>query len=183
MVRAIESFNLRCSGASYGQISDQLKCSRSTAYQGVQKVLRAMLEEHGPEIEKMRQLENARLDMLWTKIFPNVINAAADDKGIVSMTSDFVEAFKLCLRLSGRRSRLNGLDAAPKAPTDKDGNVVPPELKQTINVLAILNQKHPEAFDAFVEVTTVPGANGAVRKKKQLSAKTKTKRRKKANEI
>jgi len=59
---------------------------------------------------------------------------------------------------------------------------VPPELKQTINILAILNQKHPEAFDAFVEVTTVPGANGAVRKRKQLLAKTKTKRRKKTNE-
>ena len=70
--------------------------------------------------------------MLWTKIFPNVINAAADGKGIVSMTSDFVEAFKLCLRLSSRRSRLNGLDAAQKAPVDKDGQVVPPELKQTI---------------------------------------------------
>jgi len=179
MVRAIKSFNLRCSGASYGQISDQLKCSRSTAYQGVQKVLRAMLEENGPEIEKMRQLENARLDMLWTKIFPNVINATVDGNGIVSMTSDFVEAFRLCLRLSSRRSRLNGLDAAPKAPTDKDGNVVPPELKQTINVLAILNQKHPEAFDKFVEVTTVPGTNGMA-KKKQIQAKTKTKRRRKS---
>jgi len=179
MVRAIESFKLRCSGDSYQQIADQLTCSRSTAYQGVQKVLRAMLEENGPEIEKMRQLENARIDMLWTKIFPNVINAVADDKGIVEMSPDFVEAFKLCLRLSGRRSRLNGLDAAPKTPTDKDGNVVPPELKQTINVLAILNQKHPEAFDAFVEVTTASGVNGVARKKKQLPAKTKTKRSRK----
>jgi len=56
---------------------------------------------------------------------------------------------------------------------------VTPELKQTINVLAILNQKAPEAFDKFVEVTTVPSANGTVRKKKQISTKTKTKRRRK----
>jgi len=68
--------------------------------------------------------------------------------------------------------RLYALDKAPKAPTDEDGNAVPPELKQTINVLAILNQKAPEAFDKFVEVTTVPGTNGTT-KKKRLSAKTK----------
>jgi len=177
MVRAIEAFNLRCSGATFGQISDQLKCSRSTAYVGVQKVLTSMLEENSPEIEKMRQFENARLDMLWMKIFPNVINAVADKKGIVSMTSDFVDAFKLCIRLSYRRSRLNGLDAAPKAPLDPDGNAVPPELKQTINILAMLNQQAPEAFDKFVEVTTVPGTNGTA-KKKRLPTKTKTKRRK-----
>jgi len=178
MVRAIESFNLRCSGASYGQIADQLKCSRSTAYQGVQKVLRAMLDENGPEIEKMRQLENARLDMLWMKIFPNVVNAMADSKGIVSMSDDFVHAFKLCLSLSSRRLRLNGLDAAQKAPLDPDGNVVPPELKQTINVLAILNKEAPEDFQKFVEVTTVPGTNNT-QEKKQIQAKTKTKQRRK----
>jgi len=50
---------------------------------------------------------------------------------------------------------------------------VTPELKQVINVLTILNQKHPEAFDAFVEVTTEPGTNGTA--KKQIPAKTKTK--------
>jgi len=55
---------------------------------------------------------------------------------------------------------------------------VTPELKQTINVLAILNQKAPEAFDKFVEVTTVPKTNGTARKKR-LPAKTKTRRKKK----
>lgn len=176
MVRAVEAFNLRCSGASFGQIADQLKCSRSTAYVGVQKVLISMLEENSPEIEKMRQLENARLDMLWMKIFPNVINATVDKKGIVSMTSDFVDAFKLCIRLSYRRSRLNGLDAAPKVPVDPDGNAVPPELKQVINVLTILNQKAPDAFDKFVEVTTVPGTNGMAKKMKKTVSNENTKK-------
>jgi len=54
---------------------------------------------------------------------------------------------------------------------------VSPELKQTINVLAILNQKHPEAFNKFVEVTTMPETNGTT-KKKRLPAKTKTNRKK-----
>ena len=174
MVMAIKSFNLRCSGATFGQISDQLKCSRSTAYQGVQKVLRGMLEENSPAIEKMRQLENARLDMLWMKIFPNVINVKPDSNGIVKMTSDFVDAFKLCLSLSSRRSRLNGLDVAQKSLVDGEGNVFPPELKQVINVLTVLNEKAPEAFDAFVEVTTEPRTNGMANK--QIPAKTKTRR-------
>ena len=73
--------------------------------------------------------------------------------------------------------RLYALDKAPKASIDEEGNAVPPELKQTINVLAILNQKAPEAFNKFVEVTTVPGTNGTA-KKKRLPTKTKTKRRK-----
>jgi len=55
---------------------------------------------------------------------------------------------------------------------------VTPELKQTINILAILNQRHPDAFDKFVEVTTVPGANGTVKKRKQIQKKTKTRKKK-----
>jgi len=49
---------------------------------------------------------------------------------------------------------------------------VTPELKHTINVLAILNQQAPDAFDKFVEVTTVSSANGNA-KNKRLPAKTK----------
>jgi len=76
--------------------------------------------------------------------------------------------------------RLYALDKAPKAPIDEDGNAVPPELKQTINVLAILNREAPEAFNKFVEVTTVPRTNGKT-KKRRLPAKTKTKIRKQKN--
>ncbi len=75
--------------------------------------------------------------------------------------------------------KLYALDKAPRAPIDEDGHAVPPELKQTINVLAILNQKHPDAFDAFVEVTTVPpGENGTAKKKTKRIQKPK--RRKKS---
>lgn len=74
--------------------------------------------------------------------------------------------------------RLYALDKPAKSPINEDGNAVPPELKQTINILAILNQRAPEAFDKFVEVTTVPGTNGTA-KKKRLPVKTKTKQRRK----
>ena len=53
-------------------------------------------------------------------------------------------------------------------------NQVTPELKQTINILALLNQRAPEAFDKFIEVTTVPsGENGTAKKKDQEDPKTK----------
>ncbi len=46
-------------------------------------------------------------------------------------------------------------------------------------VLALLNQKAPEAFDAFVEVTTVPRGESGIAKKKTKRIQ-KPKRRKKS---
>ena len=58
---------------------------------------------------------------------------------------------------------------------------VTPELKQTINILAMLNQQAPEAFDKFVEVTTVPGTNSTAKKKHILGENKKQKKRKNLN--
>jgi len=174
MVKSMQALDLRCGGMSFAEIAKQLGVCRSTAFNYVQQILGARVKENERRIAELRELENRKLDMLWMKVFPNVFKARQNQNGMVSMTDDFVKALDACLRLSARRIQLNGLNAPPKAPVDKGGNTVPPELKQTINVLATLQQKHPEAFDAFVEVTTVPpGENGTAKKKTKRIQKPK----------
>ncbi len=174
LVKSMQALDFRCAGMSFAEIANQLGVSRSTAFNYVQRILGARVMENEHRIAELRELENRKLDMLWMKVFPNVFKARQNQNGMVSMTDDFVKALNACLRISARRARLNGFDAPPKAPVDKDGNAVPPELKQTIKVLALLNQKAPEAFDKFVEVTTVPpGENGTAKKKTKRIQKTK----------
>ncbi len=175
LVRAFKALDLRVAGETYRAIAKVTKVSVKQAWDDVHGALVVMSEQRGDAVDKFRELENSRLDMMWLKTFGNILAAKPDKKtGIIEMDENFTKAMNICLRISARRARLNGFDAPPKAPVDKDGDAVPPELKQTIKVLALLNQKAPEAFDKFVEVTTVPpGENGTAEKKTKRIQKPK----------
>ncbi len=179
LVRAFKALDLRVAGETYRAIAKVTKVSVKQAWDDVHGALVVMSEQRGDAVDKFRELENSRLDMMWLKTFGNILAAKPDKKtGIIEMDENFTKAMNICLRISARRARLNGFDAPPKAPVDKDGHVVPPELKRTINVLAMLNREAPEAFDKFVEVTTVPpGENGTAKKKTKRIQKPKSRKK------
>ena len=170
MVRSIKALDLRCQGFSYSQIASKLGVARGTAYKHVQKVLDTQLNERGEIMDKMREVENSRLDMIWLKIFPGVMSCEllqnktngngkkVKEKALV-MSDDFFKAVQLLLRISQRRSRLNGLDITnPDLGDVGDGQS--PELKQVINIFNVMREQNPKALDAALEAFQAPPVNG-----------------------
>lgn len=92
----IRAVSLRLAGLSYDQIAEQAGYSdRSTARHAV---MRALDRAEEANVGELRTVENHRLDRAQAAIWPAVLRG--DTKA--------VDTF---LRLSARRSRLNGLDA------------------------------------------------------------------------
>jgi Homeodomain-like domain len=91
--RAVE---LRRDGLSYRQIATALGCSVSTAHSYVRDEL-SLLAEHTLEATvQLRAVENARIDELWRSLWPK---------------REWPTTAAALVRLSQRRSSLNGLDA------------------------------------------------------------------------
>ena len=90
-----EAFSLLMAGLTYEQIADRLGVS----YGNVQGVIsRALAEAPKTGVDTLRQVENARLDRAQAAIWAKVLEG--DQKAISTFLS-----------ISGRRSKLNGLDA------------------------------------------------------------------------
>ncbi len=156
LVRSMQALDYRCAGMSFAEIANELGVSRSTAFNYVQRILGTRVKENERRIAELRELENARLDAIWVKVFGNIQNAKPDKDGVVAMDDNFIRAVNACLRISTRRSRINGFETAQKLPDGAQSNPMPEDFHQVVGVLALLARKHPDAFDAFVEVSTVP---------------------------
>ncbi len=177
-VKSLQALQLKCGGASYQLISEQLKVSKTTAFNYVENALALLIKDDSQDLEKWRRLENERLDMLWMKVFPNVVNVSPDTKGMVAITDDFLKSINMCLRISRRRAKMNGLDIVdPNYGLADDGQS--PELKQVINIFNVLREQNPKALDAALEVFPAPPVNGNG-VSKSLPRKKPNKRRKKS---
>lgn len=108
-VNTQEALRLRSAALPYGQIAARLGVSKSTAFGYVTRALEELREERRKRAGVLIDLELERLDIAQRGVWPQVL------KGDVN-------ALKVFLRLSERRSRLLGLDAPTKlSPTDPDG--------------------------------------------------------------
>jgi len=161
ILRMIEALKLRCEGASYWDIGQKLGVSNVQAFHDVQDLLAFHLDESKEATDKLRVLENNRLDMVLQKVLPNIVNTKADAGGMVSMDEDFKSAMWSFIRLSHVRIRLNGLEPAKKAPIDPEGNAVPVQLTKVTNFLTILYNEDRSAYNAFVKATNTK--NGEIK--------------------
>lgn len=93
--RRAEAMSLLLAGFTHEQISDRLEVSREEV---TQIIARALRDRPAQGIPEMRQIENERLNKAQAAIWPKVL--AGDSRAISTF-----------LNISGRRSRLNGLDA------------------------------------------------------------------------
>jgi len=96
--RTAEAVALRLGGATFDSIAGQLGYSnRSAAYMAV---TRWMARIGAEDAEKLRALENVRLDAMLVAIWPRVLGG---DLGAIDRA----------LRISERRCRINGVDLTP----------------------------------------------------------------------
>ena len=102
-LRQAKALELRKAGATYDQIADQLDySSRASAYKAVAKALQAIEEQVAEDAIELCRLEVERLDRLLVALWPK---ASAGHLGAIDRV----------IRISERRSRLLGLDAALRA--------------------------------------------------------------------
>ena len=109
--RAANALELRIAGATYRQIAAQLGVSEKAAYYDVQDELARLDPIITGRAERLRELENARLDRL------HVALAAGIKAGHPS-------AVLATVRVMERRAKLCGLDA-PTTIAGPDGGAVP----------------------------------------------------------
>lgn len=93
--RRSEALALSMAGATYEQIGDRLGVSPMEAHRIIE---RAMSSQPDEAVALRRKMENARLDRLQLSIWDDALKGD-------------VKAIDAYLRISQRRSRLNGMDA------------------------------------------------------------------------
>lgn len=107
--RTLQALELRKAGATYEDIAAQLGYkNRSCAWAAVKSALKSTVKEPAEEV---RTLEVARLDSLFLAMYPK---ARKGD----------VQAVDRCVRISERRSKLLGLDAATNVDVKSDGKPI-----------------------------------------------------------
>jgi hypothetical protein len=118
-LREARAVALRAAGASYRQIGQELGCSENRALRITQRALDRMVREPA---EQVRQLELARLDMLWVEAMKVlrrrhiVVNQGRvvvhpDTRQPLEDDIPVLKAIDTLLRIQERRARLLGLDA------------------------------------------------------------------------
>ena len=117
IVRQQKCLELRVAGATYRQISKALTeagtpCGVKTAFQDVQRAIRAIQKYTHEQAETLKQLEIDRLDNLMMALW----NKA-------TATNPDVKAAMACLRIMESRRTLLGLDAPPKLPTPMESDI------------------------------------------------------------
>lgn len=93
--KRLEAVTLRLAGLTFEQIADRMGISPSWATQLVEMTLTTSINR---QVSQMRALENQRLDRAQAAIWPKVLEGN-------------FRAVDTFLRLSGRRAKMNGLDA------------------------------------------------------------------------
>src|SRR5262245_34343392 len=103
--RQRQALELRTTGATLATIARRLGyASPSGAFKAIEAGLRATLRAPA---EELRQLELARIDALWSVVYP-------------AATSGELKAIDRCIRLMERRAALLGLDAPKPSASDVD---------------------------------------------------------------
>jgi hypothetical protein len=100
--RRIRAFGLRKAGASYRQIAQQLNVSVNTAWADVNAELLELRQQTTADAEAVREMELQRCDEMILGLWPAV--RLGDPKSVMA-----------AVRVSDRRARLLGLDAATKS--------------------------------------------------------------------
>ncbi len=122
-----QALELRKKCYTYQEIADALGCSRSGAYKYVSKALAELTEKVRNSADELRELENTRLDELWTKAYDRVQDGD-------------LTAINTCIKISERRAKLNGLDSPVRSDITVTPNVptmaATDEEKQVLNELA-----------------------------------------------
>jgi hypothetical protein len=131
--RRAQAVRLRLSGATYEQIAQVAGYSHKAAARNA--VMRALTKVEAESVSELRVLENARLDA-----DEMVLRAILQDASAPARTR--IAAVDARLRLSARRSRLNGLDA-------------PVQVALSAGVAADLQDALAEAEAVFVEGTVL----------------------------
>lgn len=129
--RRAEALSLRLAGFTYAQIAERLKINESSAHELVNR----RIVDVDENIEQLRAIENARLDKAQSAIWNKVLGG--DEKAI--------DAF---LRISQRRSRLNGMDAPQKVEL---GVRVRTEMEQALGELRQIVMEQIEDADVIDE--------------------------------
>lgn len=96
--RRAEAVTLAMAGLTYEQIGDKLGISTSAAWSLVNRTIN---ETRNYAVDQLRLLENARLDRAQAAIWNDVLEGN-------------LKAIDAYLKISDRRSKLNGLDAPTK---------------------------------------------------------------------
>ncbi|HAF85436.1 MAG TPA: hypothetical protein DCG32_03530 [Sphaerochaeta sp.] len=119
------ALELRKDCYTFQEIADNLGITKGYAYKLVTKGLAELTEKVRSSADELRELENIRLDTLWTKAYP------AAQRGDLA-------AINTCLKISERRAKLNGLDSPTRADITVTPN--PPALPVTEQEKQILNE-------------------------------------------
>ena len=111
------ALELRKLGHSYPEIAAQLGCALSTAHGWVQAALAELRALVGQEAEAVRELEDARLDLLTKRLLHTVQTGTPDQA---------TRAAQAAVKASESRRKLWGVDLAPpeQAPPEVDVTVV-----------------------------------------------------------
>jgi len=97
--RKTQALELRTSGATYEQIGQRIGVSKPQAWRLVNKALGELNEKADGLAERLRALENQRLDTLLSAVWPDALLGK-------------VGACRTVLQIAERRARLLGLDLA-----------------------------------------------------------------------
>lgn len=95
--RKIKALELRASGATYEQIARRLGVSKPHAWRLVDNALGELNKKASEQAERLRTLENARLDCLQQAVWAEA-------------TRGQPSAVRLALQIAERRAKLNGID-------------------------------------------------------------------------
>jgi len=117
--KTIKAVEMKKAGNSYQEIGDELGCSREYAYKLVKNELKRLMEEVDESCLEYREIENQRLDSLWTKAYAKVKDGD-------------LSAVNTCIKISERRSKLYGLDGPQKLEHTGEMNVNVSDVRERI---------------------------------------------------
>lgn len=117
--RRIEAMSLLLAGLSYDQIGERLGITADSAHE---LIARNLERANNRAVEELRLVENARLDRAQAAIWGQVLQGD-------------LKAVDTFLRISSRRSKLNGLDAPQKIALSANVRV---EMEQALTDLRVI---------------------------------------------
>ena len=108
--RRVRAFELRKRGCTYRQIAQELHVDVHTIHGDIQAELASLRETAVAEVIQLRALELERLDGMTSGLWPHVRTGSAP-------------AVTAAVKVSERRARLLGLDAATTSRTEVSGSL------------------------------------------------------------
>lgn len=137
----IQAVELKVGGLTYRQIGVRLEVTHARAHQLVNEALATQRTESEKTLQRLRDLEDERLDLALQNIFPLlttpdslVVRTLNDGSEVREDAAEIrLKAIDRLIKVSQRRSELHGLNAPAKhALTDADGNSVLPALSPAV---------------------------------------------------